>query len=165
MRLYSIILVSFLLLSGCITSPVYQKTYSVPQNSWSYDFQPSFKFEVTDTTVLYNLFFVVRHTDNYPYSNIWLNVYTKQPGDTAFSKTRIEVTLASPTGQWLGRGMGELWEQRMLLNTPGDRSILHKPGKYEIKLEQNMRLNPLPEVLQAGLRIEKDGNRNNPQHS
>src|SRR5690606_9471133 len=110
----------------------------------------------TDTTVLYNMYFLIRHTEAYPYSNIWVWIYTKAPGDSTFRKTRIEIPLAEPSGRWLGRGMGEIWEQRMPITHEGDSTILHKKGTWEIKLEQNMRINPLPEILQVGLRVEKN---------
>lgn len=144
-----------LFLSSCLSSPYYQKNYSVPGNKWEYGFEPSFKFEVTDTNSLYNLHFLVRHTDAYPYSNIWLMIYTKKPGDTTFERTRIEVPLSEPSGKWLGRGMGEIWEHRMPISHEGDTVMLRKAGMWEIKFGHNMRINPLPEVLQVGLRVEK----------
>lgn len=144
-----------LLFNSCLESPYYQKEYPIPGTRWDYNLQPSFKFEVTDTTSLYNLHFLIRHTGAYPYSNIWLMVYTKKPGDTTFEKTRIEIPLAEPSGKWLGRGMGEIWEQRMPISREGDTVMLRKAGTWEIKFGHNMRINPLPEVLQVGLRIEK----------
>lgn len=153
--IFSVFILTCFLLCGCLPSPVYQKEYTIPQNEWRYDFQPSFKFEVTDTTSLYNIYFIVRHTEAYPFSNIWLMIHTKAPGDSVFREARIEVPLAEPSGQWLGRGMGELWEQRMPISQEGDSVILRKKGTWEIKLQQNMRVNPLPEVLQVGLRVEK----------
>jgi gliding motility-associated lipoprotein GldH len=97
------------------------------------------------------MMFIVRHTNAYPYSNIWLNVYYKEPGDSSFTRTRVEIPLAEPSGKWLGRGMGEIYEQRMFI----DQLHLDRVGKYEMRLEQNMRVNELPEILQVGLRLEK----------
>jgi gliding motility-associated lipoprotein GldH len=142
-------------LAGCLPSPVYQKQYAIPKNQWDYAYKPSFKFEITDTTSLYNIYFLVRHTEAYPFSNIWLQIHTKGPGDTTFKTARIEVPLAEPSGKWLGRGMGEISEQRMPITMEGDTAILRRKGTWEIKLEQNMRINPLPDVLQVGLRVEK----------
>lgn len=141
-------------------SPYYQKEYAIPKNAWATNFKPSFKFEITDTNSLYNLYFVIRHTDAYPYSNIWLMVYTKKPGDSNFEATRLEIPLAEPSGKWLGRGMGEIWEQRMPISVEGDTLMLRKKGVWEIRIEQNMRSNPLPEVMQVGLRAEKAAKRN-----
>lgn len=159
-RIYRIFIpvVSLLLLGGCLKSPYYQKEYSIHNNKWSYNNEPSFKFEITDTTAFYNLFFLIRHTEAYPYSNIWLMIQTKAPGDTAFTKARIEVPLAEPSGKWLGRGMGEIWEQRMPISNIGDSVMLRKKGTWEIKFGHNMRIDPLPDVLQVGLRIEKQTN-------
>lgn len=111
MRRTTLFIFSFailLLVSSCVKSPYYQKEYTIPGYKWDYNNVPSFKFEISDTNAYYNLFFHIRHTEAYPYSNIWLLIYTKQPGDTTFTTARIEVPLAEPTGKWLGRGMGEI---------------------------------------------------------
>lgn len=157
-QLYNILvpLLFSMLMLGCVQSPYYQKDYSISGTGWDYDFTPSFKFDISDTSVLYKMQFLIRHTEAYPYGNIWLIAHVKKPGDTLFEKTRMEIPLAEPTGKWLGRGMGEVWEQRMPLSLQAGDSLFNTAGTWEIKLEQNMRINPLPEVLQIGLRIEKE---------
>jgi len=87
---------------------------------------------------------------------LWLWVYIKAPGDSTSKKERINIPLAEATGKWLGRGMGEIWEQRMPIDL-GDSIKFNKQGTYEISLEQNMRINPLPEILHVGFRLEKAG--------
>ncbi len=162
MNLYfrSLLVLSFaVILSGCMPSPYYQKAVSVPQNAWRYDFKPKFQFEIEDTAALYNLYFLIRHTEAYPFSNVWLWIHTKSPGDSVAEKSRIEIPLAEKSGKWLGRGMGEIWEQRMPITRNDNPMVFTKPGVYEISFEQNMRINPLPEVLQVGLRVEKLGNK------
>jgi len=148
-----------LLFAGCLPSPYFQQTYSVPNNSWQNTFNPSFRFDINDTWANNKMYFLIRHTDAYPFSNIWLIVSLKQPGDSSFQKIRIEVPLSETSGKWLGRGMGEIWEQIMpvnyQMNAGGIQKFLKKKGKYEMRIEQNMRVNPLPEVLQVGIRIEK----------
>lgn len=81
-------------------------------------------------------------------------MYIKTPGDTTATKARINIDLAEANGRWLGRGMGEIYEQRMPISL-GDSVNLSRPGTYEVTLEQNMRINPLPDVLHVGLRVEK----------
>jgi gliding motility-associated lipoprotein GldH len=147
------------LYSGCMSSPYYQKVYALPENEWQYNNKLSFKFEITDTAAMYQLFFLMRHTEAYPFSNIWIWVETKQPGADTFSRSRMEIPLAEISGKWMGRGMGEIWEHRMPI-TQGDRPMrFNKKGLYEIRIEQNMRINPLPEILQVGLRVAKMGYR------
>ena len=145
------------LLAACLPSPYFQKEESIPRNEWSYNFVPTFKFDITDTTVNYQPSFIIQHTQAYPYSNIWIWVSVKTPGDSTTIKQRVNVVLAEPTGKWLGRGMGEIYEQRMKINL--DSVNFHHAGTYQVSLEQNMRINPLPEILHVGFRMEKVGSR------
>jgi gliding motility-associated lipoprotein GldH len=178
----TIVVCSFVF-TGCVPSPYYERTESIPDNAWNSNFRPSFKFEITDTNALYNLQFIMRHTDAYQFQNLWILVYVKQPEDTAFSEIRLEVLLAEASGKWMGRGMGEIYERRWQMPVLADFLMphkaaytvssderhltetnklmqFHKKGVYEIRIEQNMRVNPLPEVLHIGLRIEKAAQQN-----
>jgi gliding motility-associated lipoprotein GldH len=150
-----ILLVAASLFSACVPSPYYQKSVSIPGNKWSQQFRPEFAVDIDDTTSFYSLEFLVRHTNAYAYSNIWLWVYTKKPGDTTFEKTRIEIPLSDASGHWLGNGMGEIWEQRRMITAPDDPEILKKKGRYLIRFEQNMRDPLLADVLHVGLRVSK----------
>lgn len=144
------------ILSGCMPAPYYQNAEGIPQNAWTYNFKPSFTFKITDTTTTYQPYFIIRHTQAYPYCNLWMWVSIKTPGDSIAKKERINITLAESSGKWMGRGMGEIYEQHMPLNL-GDSIRIGKAGTYTVSFEQNMRINPLPEVLNVGLRVEKTG--------
>ena len=142
-------------ISSCRPSPQYQDNYAIPGGAWQAAYRPEFRFTITDTATAYQLFLTIRHTDAYPYANIWINMDSKAPGDTGWGKVRVEVPLAAPTGQWLGRGAGELWEQRMPLTSLSRPAFFAKKGTYTVRLTQDMRRNPLPEVLTVGLRLEQ----------
>ncbi len=142
------------LVAACMPAPHYQKQEAIPQNAWAYNFRPTFTFDIKDSTAYYQPYFIIRHTQAYPYNNIWLWMYIKRPGDTVARKERINIVLAEANGKWLGKGMGEIYEQRMAISL-GDSVNLSVPGTYEVTLEQNMRLNPLPDILNVGLRVEK----------
>jgi gliding motility-associated lipoprotein GldH len=147
-----------LLLAGIscnVSSPYYQKQVAIPNTAWAYDFQPVFKITVSDTASRYRMYFLLRHDENFPYSNIWFRMKVKAPGDSVFSDgDRIEADLADPQGKWLGKGMGGIWEQKIPLATK-DIPLLNRKGDYEIKIEQIMRMDPLPSVLNVGLMVEK----------
>jgi gliding motility-associated lipoprotein GldH len=149
---FYLVLISTLVSCGG-PSPQFQDHMTVPKNAWNYSFKPNFKFNITDTTAGYQLLFLVRHTDAYPFNNIWLMMETKGPGDTTFTKMRVEVRLAAPDGKWLGRGMGDIYEQRAEINSTAQPAVFPKSGEYTIRLSQDMRRNPLPEVMQVGLRL------------
>lgn len=156
---FYLIVLNAYLLQGCGTSPQYQEHFNVPGNAWDYSFRPEFNFEITDTAALYQLVFLVRHTDAYAYNNIWLLLDTRAPGDSVFHPMRVEVPLAANTGQWLGRGTGEIYEQRVAINNLSTPAVFSRKGRYTIRMAQDMRTNPLRDVMQVGLRLEKLGTR------
>jgi gliding motility-associated lipoprotein GldH len=154
LRAMGLILVCGSLFAACRLAPHYQKQEAIPGNAWNYNFKPAFRFDITDSNAQYQPYFIIRHTQAYQYNNIWMWLYIKTPGDTAATKARINITLSEPSGKWLGRGMGEIYEQRMPISL-GDSVDLSRPGTYEVVMEQNMRINPLPEILHVGMRVEK----------
>lgn len=151
-----LIALMFLGLASCgVKSPYYQKQEAVPGAQWDYKFQPVFKVDIPDTQSLYRFYLLVRHDEAYPNANLWFRLKMKAPGDSTFSEgVRIEKDLADPKGEWLGRGMGGIWEHKIPLSMQ-DAPTLKKAGRYEFKLEQIMRSNPLPSVLNVGLIIER----------
>ncbi len=142
-------------LAACRPSPEFQQHYNIPKGQWSSGFQPTFQFKVTDTAAAYQLFLLIRHTDAYPFSNIWLTLESRGPLDNGFKTLRVEVPLAAAAGRWLGRGMGEIWEQRVPINSLQSPAFFPHAGLYTLRLTQEMRRDPLPEVLTVGLRVEK----------
>ena len=147
------LVISFaILLAGCTTLDIYEKNVTIPKQEWQYNFKPSFDFTISDTTSLYNIYIVLRHTDAYRYNNIWLNVGSKFPNDT-MRYQRLELALGSDAAGWEGTGMNDIWEVRKPI-TKGPVK-LSKQGNYTFTLAQVMRENPLPHIMNAGIRVEK----------
>ena len=137
---------------------VYEKNLEIPGHNWSSDYKPSFevKIQPEDTAWLYNIYVNIRHTDAYPYSNIWLLIGTQYPGDSIPKEQRVELPLADVTGKWNGSGIDDIYEHRIFIQQNATFNI---PGTYKCSFEQNMRQNPLPHVMNVGLRVEKAGRR------
>jgi gliding motility-associated lipoprotein GldH len=138
-------------LLACAKIDVYEKNVSFKNHEWPSDLKPSVSFTVTDTASLYNLYLVLRHADAYNYNNIWINVYTKSPGDSAVRQP-LDLQLANKEG-WLGNGMDDIFEHRIRINNAPVQ--LKKPGEYVFTFENIMREDPLKHVLNVGFRIEK----------
>lgn len=138
--------------TACGTIDVFEKNVSIPQHEWSSAFKPEIELQIDDTTSLYNIYFVVRHTDAYLYKNMWVNVYTYMPSDT-LPKQRLDLLLATDDKGWLGSGMDDIFEHRIRIT--GEPVQLRKAGNYRFKLEQIMREDPLQHVMNVGIRVEK----------
>lgn len=140
------------LLTSCSSFDTFEQNIQIKAHAWTYTQQPEIEFTITDTTSFYNVFITLRHTDAYAYKNLWLYVSTQQPGDSSYRKERFELMLQQPDGKWMGTGFNDIWELRHPLFT-NIRFV--KSGTYKIRLQQNMRDNPLLHIMNAGIRIEK----------
>lgn len=147
-------LITWCLLPACQTSTdVFEKNIAIPQHAWSKSFKPAISFTIQDTISRYNIYVVVRHTDAYRYRNIWVNIHTESPGGIAKSQP-LDLQLAVDDKGWLGSGMDDIFEHRILI-TPPQRPEQLSAGTYHFKLEHLMREDPLENVMNAGIRIEK----------
>lgn len=136
------------------TLDTFEKNRDIPGSSWNVSYKP--QYEVTladeDTAFFYNLYVTVRHKDAYPYNNLWLIVGTQLPGDSLSQSRRVELPLADSYGKWLGSGLDDIYEHRIPIQL---NAILPRAGTYRFTFEQNMRQDPLPDMLSVGLRVEK----------
>lgn len=153
MKLSGLLFLSLIIFfTSCINSNgVYERMAFFPKHQWSSTEKPAFNFEVTDTTSLYRMYFVIRHTDAYHFKNIWLNITVKAPDTTIVIKR--EFTLAD-NEKWLGNTVDDIVEQRI----PFEKSNIPVPlkkGNYTFTLQQVMREDPLLNVMNAGIRVEK----------
>jgi gliding motility-associated lipoprotein GldH len=150
--LFIFILCSSIWLTACTQLDVFEKSKPIPNNQWQYSFQPAFDFLIKDTTARYNVFIVLRHTDAYRYNNIWLNVGTQSPKDS-IRYQKFELQLGTDAQGWEGTGMDNIWELRKLI-TNGPVKF-NKAGNYHFAVAQIMRENPLPNIMDVGIRVEK----------
>lgn len=147
---FSIVLFFVYLLQSCNTIDVYEQTIALPKQQWSSRTLLNFTTSVKDSNAYYNIYFVIRHSESYHFNNIWINLISAFPKDSARAQ-KLNIQLANADG-WLGTSMDDIIEQRLLIN----RQPVRLPaGSYKFSLQQLMREDPLDNVLNAGIRIEK----------
>jgi gliding motility-associated lipoprotein GldH len=138
-----LLIVNCILLSSCNQLETFEKNTSIPNYQWNSNFK-------TDTAATYKAYIALRHTDAYKYNNIWLNVGIAEPGDSLHFR-KVDMQLGTDAAGWAGSGMNDIWEIRQLLMI----KRFTKTGTYKFAITQIMRDNPLPAVMSAGMRLEK----------
>jgi gliding motility-associated lipoprotein GldH len=146
---------SQLITFSCTTIDIFEKSVAIPGHAWKNSYKPSFTFTIKDTSSPYQLLLVLRHNDKYSYNNIYINLYAQQPGQDTLQKMQFDLPLATNENGWLGSGMDDIYEHRILLTPREQQFFFKKPGNYTFSIEQVMREDPLKNVLDVGLRIEK----------
>ena len=139
-----------MLLASCGTVDLFEKTVNIPRHEWASAYKPSFDFQIADSQSTYKVFLILRHTEKYSFNNLFVNLYIKGPGQDTAQRIQRDLELGTNEKGWLGTAMDDLYEHRILLAEQA-----FKPGAYRFTLEQLMREDPLKQVLNAGIRVEK----------
>lgn len=147
-RLLLFSLLSLIIIS-CDNHVLYEENKTFENNIWVYEDAKTFEFEIVDSLMPVKLFINLRNTTDYPYSNIYMFLHSSYPNGYTDIDT-LEFFLADPKGTWLGDNSGTVVENRALIS----KGVFPTPGTYKFILEQAMRNDSLPELLDIGVRLE-----------
>lgn len=140
------------LLSSCDKNVVFEQNVEIPESNWNLNNTIQLDAEIVDTITPHNIYFNVRNASGYQFSNLFLFLTTKTPkGETA--RDTVELTLADERGKWVGDGMGDIWDNRILFRR---NFRFPESGMWHFEIQQAMRINPLPQIMDVGMRIEKN---------
>lgn len=137
---------------SCRKLDVFEKNVALPAHEWKDTYQPVFHFDIADTNSSYKAYVVVRHSDAYAYQNLYLNLSITYPESDSTLQEKVNIQLADNSRGWYGSGMDDIWEYRFPLNK---FPLRLRKGSYSFKLAHIMRDNPLPHILNIGIRVEK----------
>ena len=150
-RLFILLLLGALwVLPSCRHTIVYSDFMPIDSNKWHIDSVAHFDYAIEDTSSAYQMLLYIRHTELYPYQNMWLFV------NDGFTCDTIEFYLADDRGQWLGNKhhgfieMPVLWEEA---------KQFPDTGVYHISVQQGMRDTLLRGVTDVGIEIVKKSER------
>lgn len=152
-------LVVFLVCS-CSKGTIYSHYEDLPVTGWNADSIVHFVFSVTDTIEPYDLVVDLRHTERYPFQNVFFFTEFYRidtlSGDHLIVSDTLEYYLADSRGRWLGNGYGNLKDMPMLFMQNITFPI---PGDYRLSVRQGMYGEELKGVSEIGLTvIESDRN-------
>lgn len=140
-----------IIFSACDSNRVYEKNTELPNYVWDKNKKLRFDVNIQDSVSLHSVYINVRNASSYQYSNLFLFVLTRSPkGDIL--KDTVELTLANEKGQWLGEGLGDIWDIQIPYKTNIRFPV---KGIYTFQLEQAMRHEKLPFIMDAGIRVER----------
>ncbi len=144
--------------TSCNDLLVYSEYEPITNGKWEIDNSVQFEFSELDSTATYNMFINVRNDDSYPFSNLFLITELEYPEGNTIKDT-LEYRMAEPTGEWLGKGMGGVLENKLWFKENID---FNESGVYKVNVSHAMRKNGeveglhiLEGITDVGLEIEK----------
>lgn len=155
---FLILLVAVFTLASCNDLLVYSEYEPIKDGKWEIDNAVHFEFSELDSTATYNMFINVRNDDSFQFSNLFLITELEYPEGNTIKDT-LEYKMAEPTGEWLGKGMGGVKENKLWFKENID---FKDSGVYKVNVSHAMRKNGeveglhiLEGITDVGLEIEK----------
>jgi gliding motility-associated lipoprotein GldH len=145
------LVIFWIFISSCDSGLHFEKNIRIPGDSWNRHHIPVFELEITDTINPHDLMINLRNTGEFPRSNLFLFISARSPAG-AYTRDTLELILAEPSGKWKGRGYGSVWQNRFMYR---QNVRFPEKGTYIIEIEQAMRIDDLPGILDVGLRVER----------
>ncbi|NAY91581.1 gliding motility lipoprotein GldH [Muricauda sp. JGD-17] len=154
----SFLVVLLLGIASCNSNLVFSDYQTMNDGKWEVDKPAHFEVEGLDTTQTYNMFINIRNDDVFPYNNLFLIAELEHP-DGNTQKDTLEYRMAEPTGEWLGKGLGSIKENKLWYK---EKIVFPDSGVYKVSIIHAMRQNGNVEGVQildgitdVGLEIEK----------
>ena len=143
---YGLMVIGCLAFTSCQKDIVFSQFVSIPSGEWGNEELANFDYTISDKDADYRMLIYVRHTERYPYQNMWLFV------DNGARRDTIEFYLADDRGQWLGDRHHGFIEMPVLFE-----QNYHFPdtGMYHMAVQHGMRDSVLRGVMDIGVEIVK----------
>ena len=140
------VLLVMTILSGCsLRHNEYSYYHSFDSDGWAYGDSLKFTPEIEDSVSTGTLAVCVRHTNAYPYSNLWLELQYCTDDSTTVRDT-VQVKLADDFGRWHGKGSGVSLQ---LADTV--RRGFTMLNRHPMQIRHIMRADTLREIEQIGI--------------
>ena len=140
-----------LFFSSCDRNRIFEQNQAIPESGWAISNVIKLKVDIKDPSTPTNFYINVRNADGYPYNNICLFIKTIFPNGKMSNDT-LDCTLADEKGKWIGSGMGDLYDNQI----PFKKNVRFPlAGTYSFEIQQGMRMENVPLIMDVGLRIEK----------
>ncbi|MCW3127826.1 MAG: hypothetical protein JWO03_3484 [Bacteroidetes bacterium] len=138
-------------ITSCDPNRLYETNTQVADQKWTYEDVKTYTVDVADTTTCYNIYINIRHSFQFEWRNLYVQVGTQMPDGRKIEK-RVNLPLCESDGKWYGSCLGDNCDVPVMIQHDAK---FPQPGKYTFTIRQDMRANPLVNIKSVGLRVEK----------
>lgn len=119
----------------------------MPEAGWAYGDTLVFAPEGLDSVALRTLSVALRHDNDYPYRNLWLEVTYGTP--PLFYRDTVDIELADIYGRWHGKGLGPSYQTSTTIG-----KAVNLSDSSRVFIRHIMRVDTLHGIRQIGISIE-----------
>lgn len=148
MKLWAAIIALTALLASCADSGDFSHFSTLPDSGWAYGDTIGFDTDRLDSLSTGTLYLSLRHTNDYHYSNLWIEVTCDDNGRQR--RDTLNLRLADNFGRWQGKGFGATRQMK----TEVARNITPRPGS-KVWVRHIMRVDTLCGIREIGVSFNK----------
>lgn len=137
--------------TSCDENRVFESHEDLALFRWYQDDRVAFDVTIEDSEPK-NVAVILRHNFYFQWRNIWTNVIVTTPDGTVI-ETPTNLLLSPPDGEWFADCAGDICDFTYILPEFSNYSF-PDTGVYHFEILQEMREDPLPNIMSVGLRIE-----------
>jgi gliding motility-associated lipoprotein GldH len=145
------ILFCFLFAISCGKAAFFEADAEIKNGDWKINDKKDFTVAVDDTLSSYDFYIDLRHTESYPYNNIYLFMTFTLPDGKRIVDS-LGYVMQDSENRWIGNQSGSLVTHQVLVK---QNRKFPRSGKYVISLYHGMYDDPLKSVTDIGLTIRK----------
>ncbi|MEO9512963.1 MAG: gliding motility lipoprotein GldH [Flavobacteriaceae bacterium] len=145
-------------LISCNSNLVFSEYWAVNKGKWDIQEPINFEFSGLDSIASHNVFISIRNDNTFAFSNLFLIAELEHPNGETLKDT-LEYKMSEPSGQWLGKGIGSIKENKLWFQ---EKIVFPDSGVYKVSIVHAMRKNgnvdgihTLEGITDVGLEIEK----------
>ncbi|TVQ41867.1 MAG: gliding motility lipoprotein GldH [Saprospirales bacterium] len=138
-----------IIFSSCGERTYFSNTVEFEDGKWTYEDLFENSFSIADTSASYHLILDMVHDRDYPFQNVYMNITTHFPVDTAVTDL-LSIDMADRFGQWHGNCRGDICNLRVFLQ---QNISFKEPGDYTVVFEQYTRREELNGIYELNFRI------------
>jgi gliding motility-associated lipoprotein GldH len=151
MKKNMLIITTLIFILSCTSkNKVFEKFEKFNNYDWNMDKVISFDVAIEDTSAIYNVYIPVRHTDNYPYDGLLINLTYSSPNGEQHTKN-YKLNFRSTDGKFIGEGSGDIWDENSIIMK---NAKFNAKGNYKFEIINNMQTTPTQGIMELGLKIE-----------
>ncbi len=131
---------------------VFKEFKEIPGNRWDRNYALPYSFEITDTSVAYQIKIHIRHSNAYLHATL-PTLLTLQDDAGQITQIPAEIYLKDEKGRFKGDAAGDIWD--FCCFTAIEKQKLKK-GKYKATIQNTYELPVVLDVMGVGIEVAKN---------
>ncbi len=136
---------------SCGKKNIFEKHETIENSTWNKNKVITFDVPINNIGKKYNIYIAVRHSEVYPFDNLYVGVDIYTPSGDKRSKDYY-LELRNEDRSFKGDVLGDIWDVKVLIMK---NASFTKEGVHKFEISNLMQYPNIPDVMEIGLIVEK----------